>query len=426
MGKPAKHSKKKKSFTSVLHNPVSASSAVSSGNLSVEQLIKKAAECENRFETMDALKIYNRALKKLENDRESGSQNDSQSFDRMYVKVLQASAFNLLELGRPEKAKERLLKLLDLANVDVDFEVHMYLGQLTEGTESLAHYRKGLETLHNLSSNDSSLAETLAVSGRTLESLQQAESNAYCAIAELYMTDLCDLPEARVECQKAFEAATQINPNNPQAWLAAANFFTVTANAEAAREAVQHCLDLWWSKLQKVLDEDHKSSDSKTVLDGTQQLRVTDGDVVGQENSAQTDTTEVSGLEKLDLEELTGIPTSGLISLSRMMIELEMYQQCSTILEAVLEEEEDNLEVYYLLTVVGRKLWMTEDPDLLRFYATTAKVIAGKLGDSDLVDEMTELLAELPKRNDTDSIASAEPGSSSSDECDEEKRNIST
>ncbi|KAF6775384.1 hypothetical protein AHF37_04567, partial [Paragonimus kellicotti] len=205
-----------------------------------------------------------------------------------------------------------------------------------------------------------------------------------------------DLPEARVECQKAFEAATQINPNNPQAWLAAANFFTVTADAQAAREAVQHCLDLWWSKLQKVLDEDHRSSDSKTVLDGTQQLPVTNGDVVGQENSAQTDTTEESGLEKLDLEELTGIPTSGLISLSRMMIELEMYEQCSTILEALLEEEEDNLE------------------------------IAGKLGDSDLVDEMTELLAELPKCNDTDSVASAEPSSSSSDECDEKKKNTDT
>ncbi|KAF8567307.1 UPF0661 TPR repeat-containing protein [Paragonimus westermani] len=372
---------------------------------------------------MDALKIYNRALKKLENDRKSASQDDSRSSDRMYAKVLQASAFNLLELGRPEKAKERLLKLLSLTNVDVDYEVHMYLGQLTEGTESLAHYRKGLETLHNLTSNDSSLAETLTISGRTLESLQQAESNAYCAIAELYMTDLCDLPEARVECQKAFEAATQTNPNNPQAWLASANFFTVTADTQAAREAVQRCLDLWWTKLQKVLDEDHRSSDSKTVLDGPQQLRVSSGDVIGQENSAQTDTTEESGLEKLDLEELTGIPNSGLISLSRMMIELEMYEQCSTILEALLEEEEDNLEVYYLLTVVGRKLWMTEDPDLLRLYATTTKVIAGKLGDSDLVDEMTELLTELPKSSDTDSVVSAEPSSSSSDECDEGEKN---
>ncbi|KAA3681188.1 uncharacterized protein DEA37_0003461, partial [Paragonimus westermani] len=344
MGKPAKHSKKKKPFTSLLQNPVSAPSIVSSSNLSVEELIKKATECENRFEAMDALKIYNRALKKLENDRKSTSQDDSRSFDRMYAKVLQASAFNLLELGRPEKAKERLLKLLSLTSVDVDYEVHMYLGQLTEGIESLAHYRKGLETLHNLSTNDSSLAETLTISGRTLESLQQAESNAYCAIAELYMTDLCDLPEARVECQKAFEAATRTNPNNPQAWLASANFFTVTADAQAAREAVQRCLDLWWTKLQKVLDEDHRSSGSKTVLDGSQQLQVTVGDVIGQENSAQTDATEESGLEKLDLEELTGIPNSGLISLSRMMIELEMYEQCSTILEALLEEEEDNLE----------------------------------------------------------------------------------
>ncbi|CAH8659060.1 unnamed protein product [Dicrocoelium dendriticum] len=132
----------------------------------------------------------------------------------------------------------------------------MYLGQLTEGSESLNYYRQGLEVLRKMSSDQSCLTTSQSNPNRTAESLQRAESNGFCAIAELYMTDLCDLPEAQSECKAAFEGAIQTDPSNPQAWLVAANFYTVTANTEAAREAIQRCLDLWWPKLENMLNEE--------------------------------------------------------------------------------------------------------------------------------------------------------------------------
>ncbi|KAG5441592.1 putative assembly chaperone of rpl4 [Clonorchis sinensis] len=407
MGKP-KPSNKKKSFTPIIR-PQSGteSTSTSYSKLSVEQLINRATDLENRFELTDALKCYNQALKRLESSR--GIDDTSSELNLQYCRVLQASAYNLLELGRPEKAKERLLKVLSCSST-VDHEVYMYLGQLTEGTESLTYYRKGLDALRQLSSNEAALTDTLKKSNKTVEMLQRAESNAFCAIAELYMTDLCDLPEARTECQKAFEGATQTDPTNPQAWLAAANFYTVTADSQASRDAVQCCLDIWWTKLETFLAEE-------------QAPRLTSAEVPDEPmgNAASDASSSVANAEetKSDLEELTGMPLSGLISLCRMMIELEMDEKCATILEAMLEQEEDNLEVYYLLTVVGRKLWKESDPDLLRLYATTAKVISGKVGDSELVDEMTQLLNELPPCDEADSVSSLEPTSSDEDEVDD-------
>ncbi|KER20372.1 hypothetical protein T265_11070 [Opisthorchis viverrini] len=403
MGKP-KPSNKKKTFTPVIHlQSGTESTSTSYSKLSIEQLINRATDLENRFELTDALKCYNQALKRIESSR--GLDDASSELNHHYCRLLQASAYNLLELGRPEKAKERLLKVLS-CNSTVDYEVYMYLGQLTEGTESLTYYRKGLDALRQLSSNDWVTGSIPAlvlpsdgmvarrrktvtaerffylaryhvlhltcahrsseeIENKTVETLQRAESNAFCAIAELYMTDLCDLPEARTECQKAFEGATQTDPTNPQAWLAAANFYTVTADSQASRDAVQRCLDIWWTKLETFLTEE-------------QAPRATSAEVsdepMGNATSDASNSVAHTEETKLDLEELTGIPLSGLISLCRMMIELEMDEKCATILEAMLEQEEDNLEVYYLLTVVGRKLWKESDPDLLRLYATTAKV----------------------------------------------------
>lgn len=43
-----------------------------------------------------------------------------------------------------------------------------------------------------------------------------------------------DEPEARTECERAFEGAIQVDPTNPQGYLTAANYYTVT-NAEQVR-----------------------------------------------------------------------------------------------------------------------------------------------------------------------------------------------
>ena len=62
---------------------------------------------------------------------------------------------------------------------------------------------KGIELLHTLPSSAETKAEL---------------STAHVALAELFMTDLCDVEEAAVEARKHINLATEVDPSNPEGW----------------------------------------------------------------------------------------------------------------------------------------------------------------------------------------------------------------
>ena len=70
-------------------------------------------------------------------------------------------------------------------------------------------------------------------------------SSAYVAISELYMSDLCDLPEAQTEAEKNISLAIQSDPSNPESWQAEASFRLVLGQFDAAKESIKKSLDLW-------------------------------------------------------------------------------------------------------------------------------------------------------------------------------------
>ena len=43
-------------------------------------------------------------------------------------------------------------------------------------------------------------------------------STAHVALAELFMTDLCDEEEAAAEAKKHINLATEVDPSNPEGW----------------------------------------------------------------------------------------------------------------------------------------------------------------------------------------------------------------
>ena len=43
-------------------------------------------------------------------------------------------------------------------------------------------------------------------------------STAHVALAELFMTDLCDEEEAAAEARKHINLATEVDPSNPEGW----------------------------------------------------------------------------------------------------------------------------------------------------------------------------------------------------------------
>ena len=62
----------------------------------------------------------------------------------------------------------------------------MYLGQLSAGQEAVAHICKGIEILKK----EREVCGAVACGGQREEDLNLAElSDAYCALAEIYLTD---------------------------------------------------------------------------------------------------------------------------------------------------------------------------------------------------------------------------------------------
>ena len=43
-------------------------------------------------------------------------------------------------------------------------------------------------------------------------------SSAHVALAELFMTDLCDEEEAAAESKRHINLATEVDPSNPEGW----------------------------------------------------------------------------------------------------------------------------------------------------------------------------------------------------------------
>jgi len=104
----------------------------------------------------------------------------------------------------------------------------LYLGQLSCGEEALGSLRVGVteleqamnileklietkETANTMIVEDGKDAMSLADLKRYLIETRKQLCSAYCSIAELYLTDLCDEPDAESCCEKALQSALKLD-----------------------------------------------------------------------------------------------------------------------------------------------------------------------------------------------------------------------
>ncbi|KAH9284180.1 putative assembly chaperone of rpl4 [Echinococcus granulosus] len=384
------------------HRP-NGSPAINSSTGSASQyqtprdLLTQAAKNVSSFHFKRALRLYKSALSQLDHLQ------PSEENRRLIIEALQSSAFLLLDEGKLKEAKENFQKAVQLSP-DEGYEKYMYLAQISGGSEAVDLYRRGIEIIKrslDASMNHQCHCEKMTddVDSSTKNKLKRALSNAYCAISELYTTDLCDEPEAESSCREAVQKATEADESNPQAWFSAANMLTIKAQNDEARRALEKCFSLYWPQVEQVV------SLLRSRENGN-------GDVAGHDEE----------VEELDLEEISGMPYEAHIQMVKMMIELDMFERAAEILEVMLEEDDEHAEVLYLLTVVGKKLWINSDPDHLRYYAEVTRELCANNGDVETVGEMEELLATLPQ-NDSgrEGEGDGDPEISSSGEDEEEE-----
>ena len=176
---------------------------------SIEEVLDKADSFIEEYNYDMAQKFLERALE----------------INADHPRALETTASLLLEAGQIEKAKQCLGRAITV-QPNQGHTKYFSLAQLFNGDESLQIYRQGIRLVEEI------LGQLEA--SEAIEARKECAS-AYCAVAELYMTDLCDDPEAETECTNCVSKAVEVDPENPEAWQTKARLHLIKSDFDEAR-----------------------------------------------------------------------------------------------------------------------------------------------------------------------------------------------
>jgi len=114
------------------------------------------------------------------------------------------------------------------------------LGQLHHGTEALSYFTTGL----NLMLAEKKEMETQQRSKDDVMALSKQISTAYCSLAELYTTDLCDEDHAEIECERLLRCSIGACAANPDAFQALVNLRLIQGRRNDAKRYLARCVQL--------------------------------------------------------------------------------------------------------------------------------------------------------------------------------------
>jgi len=316
MGKPKTHSSKAKRLAKK-----KAAEASTGPSYSVDELLDKAAELIEEYKYDLAQKFCQRALEQ----------------EADHPRALEMTGNLLLELGEVEKAQHCLGRAI-VISPEIGHTKYMTAAQLFPGTQSRDLYLKGIELLHALPSSAETKAEL---------------STAHVALAELFMTDLCDEEEAAVEARKHINFATEVDPSNPEGWQALASFLLVLGESEEAGVAMERSLSLWLPQ--------------HTAWAATGE---------GEQTNLSYDTRLAS---------------------VKVLLDLEQFDKAAEILDSLLEEDNEVVAAWYLH---GWLNYLRNDPDFhgnVRHYLKRAQQVhvMSPTDDEAMMEHIKELLTEV-------------------------------
>ncbi|KAF2667731.1 hypothetical protein BT63DRAFT_299408 [Microthyrium microscopicum] len=176
----------------------------------------------------------------------------------------------------------------------------LWLAQLSEegGKDSVMWFEKGAAVLRRQITAAIEEGMDQDTQALLLEEKKSKLSNALCAIAEVYMTDLSwDDKTAEEVCDRVVKEALEISPNNPEILQTVASVRISQLKVDEAKAYLQKSLDLWMD-----LPED-----SPQVPD---------------------------------------FPVR--ISLARLLMEAEMEEQALEVVERLIQEDDHSVEAWYL------------------------------------------------------------------------------
>lgn len=323
----------------------------------IDQLIEKTEECIDDFD-FDMARLYcQRAL----------------DIEPTNLTLLDMMGNICSELGDVEKAKQVYLKAVELSPEE-GHSKYMYLGQIHTGIEAVQYFSKGTEImLHAMEKHtDEASAFGAAAFPSECAVTKKDVSVAFCSIAEIFFTDLCMEEGAADRCKEAIDKALQYNEHNPEALQLMASYLFSIEKTEEGREYLKKSVSSWLPSLQK-----EEESLASTELD----------------------------MEEEDQNKSNIPPYESRITTAKLLIEAEEYEMATEVLEDLLEEDDEVVEVWYLL---GWLFYLQLDKQDLTnngvnfrksawTYLSKAKKLYVKLRceDAPMFEHTEQLLAEL-------------------------------
>uniref|UniRef100_A0A6B0VCZ5 Putative assembly chaperone of rpl4 isoform x1 n=1 Tax=Ixodes ricinus TaxID=34613 RepID=A0A6B0VCZ5_IXORI len=405
---------------------------------SVQELLSMVESAMDELQFDQARQLGERALR-LEPDN---------------LKTLDVLSGLLLEMGDVAGASQLLQRMIELEPND-GFRKYLSMGQLCDGKESLRHYSKGVEILQRLLGERQGASAEADPEGSG--HLSRELSSAYCAMAEIYMTDCCFEEDAKTQCAELIEKGLAADPKNPEALQCQASYLLVKQDTEGAQQAMRRSLDLWLPQHERLCQGNQGEDDGqdpvevcplsyscrvscakvlielemmdrasyllvKQDTEGAQQAmrRSLDLWLPQHERLCQGNQGEDDGQDPV---EVCPLSYSCRVSCAKVLIELEMMDEANAVLDGLVEEDDEVVDVWYLLGWLNY-LRAGEYMDNARFYLTKAKQVARKVHfeDSEELAHIEELLAEIGTASEDDGEGEGEgEGDSFASDSEEEE-----
>ncbi|CAB3985880.1 probable assembly chaperone of rpl4 [Paramuricea clavata] len=163
------------------------------------------------------------------------------------LQALNMAASIYLEIGKIDEAVSCLRHAIEIEPCK-GFSKYMTLGELLEGEEAVECLKKGIEIM--ITEKETNEKENVsdsagAVNTEHEEITDRDISNAFCSLAEIYLTDCCFVEDAENSCKLYCEKAIEKDADNPDAYQVMANFLLSEQKNEEAKEILLKGLNLW-------------------------------------------------------------------------------------------------------------------------------------------------------------------------------------
>ncbi|KAF9094199.1 hypothetical protein BGX23_002359 [Mortierella sp. AD031] len=175
------------------------------------------------------------------------------------VTALEAAGSIEVELELFNEAKEHFLECVKL-QPNSGYSKFMYLGQMSEQLEAISYFQQGVNLMV---AERTSMPQDLT-KGSAYLALSNKISSALCSMTDIYLTDCCFEPNAESQCETYLAQAVQIEPVTPEVYQTLASVRLSQQRMDEAKAALAQGLALWLGSDPN--EEDGPTPDYETRL----------------------------------------------------------------------------------------------------------------------------------------------------------------